>query len=314
MKRLAWTAILSFFVACGADKLPEIPTLQVDGSGVRFMTDARTPFEAYDKAYSDLTRQHINIRRDLVPNGNRYAVESSAARIVHDLGIMKSVLVNPEPASLDPYIEFYREFEKLAKQNRVAGNWVTQLDQKQKEIKLKYAVSGVEVISEFPTKKNETAKNESKTEEKKGDDLPPPKEKKREDELPPPKEKEKEQEPVKKETTGDIPPKKNDGVTYRLLYKAWQKSHEDLCAAYSARREVKERYQEVAEALAGMKKLLVPKEADRLQVYVAFYEKVHEDTKGFTSPPAGAKDEDVLNDLKIVAAGIAKDFDPARRK
>lgn len=316
MKRLAGTALLAAFAACSGGQLPEIPTVQVNDGGVRLMTDAKTPFEAYEKAYSDMTRRHLEIRRSLGPNGSRIAVESAAAKIVQNLVIMRGVLVRPEPSTIDPYLAFYGEVEKLAKQGRIGGDWVTKIDQKEKEIKLRFAIRDVEVISEFP-KKDETSKtqpkNETRTEEKKGDDLPPPKEKKDETTSTQNKSDEPVKEP-KKDTTSDPPPTKDDGVTYRLLFKAWQKSHEDLCAAFKARQNVKERYEEVLESLRGMRKHLSAKDGERLQVYIAFYEKIHEDTKGFTSVPQGAKDEDVLNDLRIVSSGIAKDFDPARRK
>ncbi|MBI2899183.1 MAG: hypothetical protein HYY17_03300 [Planctomycetes bacterium] len=310
MKRIS-LALLPLLVSCGADKIPDIPTLEVGGGGARFMTDAKTPFDAFNNAYSDLTRQHLNIRRNLNPSGNRYGMEAAAARIVRDLEIMKSVLVKPEPSTLDPYIEFYKEVHKLCQQGRLAGHYVTRLDQCEKEIKLRYAVDQIEVIDEFPKDEKSSKKDGAKTEKKeetKKDDLPPPKEKK--DEENPPKD------PPRKDETPrtDPPPAKDDGVTYRLLYKAWLRSHEDLCAAFKARKEAKERYDEVMEALRGMRKSLDAKRGERLQVYIAFYEKIFEDTRGFTAPPEGAKDEDVLNDLKIVSTGIVKDFDPARGK
>jgi hypothetical protein len=311
MKRLAF-ALLSVLAACGG---VEVPTMEVGGGGVKFHGEARTAYDLYDQAWSDMTKQHLVIRENLNPEGNRWAVENAAARITKNLEKMKSVLVKPEPATLDPYIAFYKEIQKLAQQNRIGGNWVTQLEQKQKEIKLQYAPNDVEIAETVPVDET-TAKTAPKDTGKKtstgGDDLPPPLVENDDDTLPPPDEK---ASGTKTETTKtDSTPKTSDAVAYRLMYKAWQKSHEDLCAAWTARKEAKERYDEVLVSLRELRKNLDKKGADRLQIYLSFYEKIHDDTKAFTSVPDGMKDEDVLNDLKIVAAGITKDFDPNRKK
>ncbi len=310
MKRLPFLALLLPFAACGPDAIPDIPTFEIGGGGARFMTDAKTPFEAYDKAYSELTKQHLGLRREIGPNGNRFALESYSARIVRNLQIMKSVLVTPAPSTLDPYLKFYIEVHDLAKSGRLGGNYVNLLNQYEREIHVNYAPDNVHIAAEFEksakdAKTEETAQGAKVKKEEKTDDLPPPVEKKEEDLRP------------KIETPIETPvetPVKDESIGYRLMYKAWLKSHDELCAAFQIRKDAKARYDEVREALRELAKRLDAKQADRLQVYVAFYEKILEDTRGFTTLPEGTKDEDVLNDLKIVAAGVAKDFDPARRK
>lgn len=306
MKRLA-IALLPVLAACSG---VEIPTMEVGGGGVKFHGDARTAYDLYDQSWSDMTKQHLVIKENLNPDGNRWAVENAAARIIKNLNNMKSVLVNPEPATLDPYIAFYKEIQKLAEQNRVGGNWVTQIEQKQKEIKLNYHISKVEISETVATEETaektapkETAKKDT------GDDLPDPVEKKDETT--------KTDETSKKDTTKTDETKtepKSDAVTYRLMFKAWQQSHEDLCAAWKAKKDAKDRYEEVLAALTELRKGLTKDQANRLQLYVGFYEKIHQDTKGFTTIPEDQKDEDVLNDLKIVSANIVKDFDPSRKK
>lgn len=308
MKRFSFLALLLPLAACGPDAIPDIPTLEVGGGGARFMTDAKTPFEAYDKAWSEMTKQHLGIRREIGPNGNRFALESYSARIVRNLQIMKSVLVSPAPSTLDPYLKFYTEVHDLAKAGRFGGNYVNLLNQYEREIHVNYAPDNVQIATEFETtakdaKKEETAKSAKK--EEKTDDLPPPVEKKEDEPKP------KVDPPV--ETPVETPAK-DEGVGYRLMFKAWQKSHDELCTAFQAKKDAQARYEEVREALRELAKKVDAKPAERLQVYVTFYEKIHDDTRGFTTLPEGAKDEDVLNDLKIVGAGVAKDFDPARKK
>ncbi|MDP6958495.1 MAG: hypothetical protein QF645_06725, partial [Planctomycetota bacterium] len=66
--------------------------------------------------------------------------------------------------------------------------------------------------------------------------------------------------------------------------------------------------------LEKISSLLTPKKAETLVVYRNFYSRIHDDTTGFTTLPAGTKMDDVLNDLRIVFSGIRKELDPAQGK
>jgi len=287
MKRLSILPLALFGFGCGSSV--EIPSLSIGRGGARFMTDAKTPYEAYDKAYTELGKLHLNIRRNLNPDGNRLGVTEAAERIVHNLETMKTLLVAPPPSDLNPYIAFYKEVLRLAERNMLGGTWGTMIDKKESQLRSRYHPSGVEITANVPTREA--------------------------NELPLPVERKEDRERTKGETVSEPSASKNsDAAAYRLMYKAWRKCHDDLYEAFGAKKEVRERFEELREALRELEKRLGSKQAERLRVYIQWYEKIHDDTKGFTVLPDGAKDEDILNDLKIAAAGMERDFDPARKR
>ncbi len=103
------------------------------------------------------------------------------------------------------------------------------------------------------------------------------------------------------------PPVDTD-VEYRLLCRAWSGAHESLVEAFRKREKGAAAFEEVETALEKISGMLPGEKANALLVYRRFYTKIHEETAGFTRSPEGAKDEDVLNDLRIVFSGIQREL------
>ena len=63
---IAWGGSTLLTASCGGGAV-ELPTVELGGAGgTRLMNGtAKTPAEAYDNAYSQLTRAHLNVRRNL---------------------------------------------------------------------------------------------------------------------------------------------------------------------------------------------------------------------------------------------------------
>src|SRR5262245_47932953 len=93
MKRQLPGIALALSIACGCGGGGvEIPAVELGGSsGARLMNgNAKTPSEAYDNAYSQLTRAHYNVRRNLESRSqNQYGAREAMKQIVGCLEAMR---------------------------------------------------------------------------------------------------------------------------------------------------------------------------------------------------------------------------------
>lgn len=97
-----------------------------------------------------------------------------------------------------------------------------------------------------------------------------------------------------------------DPAPVGLLYRAWDRAHEALVAAFKDKKDCKAPYQDVADALRLMKAKLDGKRAELLQYQIDWYASIHEKTKAFTAPA----EQDVVDDLNVPARVIRKEFKP----
>src|SRR5437868_5358814 len=125
MKRLlpgiAMAAVLS--AGCGGGAV-EIPTVELGGGGgARLMNGtAKTPAEAYDNAYSQLTRAHLNVRRNLEGRSqNQYGAREAMKQIVACVETMRSCVPPADQSRFDPYLARY-------------SGWVKELDKDRKSV------------------------------------------------------------------------------------------------------------------------------------------------------------------------------------
>src|SRR5436190_5905919 len=120
MKRQLPWIVLAVCLACGCGRggAMEIPTVELGGDGgARLMNGtAKTPSEAYENAYSQLTRAHYNVRRNLDGRSqNQYGAREAMKQIVGCLETMRGCVPPAGRPPFEPYL------------GRYAG-WVKELD------------------------------------------------------------------------------------------------------------------------------------------------------------------------------------------
>jgi len=97
-----------------------------------------------------------------------------------------------------------------------------------------------------------------------------------------------------------------------MLYNAWKQAHQDLIETYTKGADCAKAYKRVREALAAIKPRIAEEKQKKLLLCDSIYEQQHEETKGFKSLPEGAKQEDVLRPLELVAKTMAE-YDPDKK-
>jgi hypothetical protein len=308
MKRLLPCIVFAVSLAwgCGGGGM-EIPTVELGGSGgARLMNgNARTPAEAYDNAYSQLTRAHYNVRRNLDSRSqNQYGAREAMKQIVVCLETMRACVPPADQSRFDPFLSRYAGWVKELDNGTWGGSFLTDFDRTEREVKSKFNPSGAEMLAEFP---------HASAPEKKPDAAPRRPTEKPETVLtpdqvevpvsrnPPPAE-------VARPKPVDPPP--NPTASQRLLYKAWSAAHNDLIAAYKEKKACKAKYEEVVESLRLMKAQLAGEKATKLQIYIDYYGGVDEKTRGFTALPEKTAEKDIVDELDVAARVIRKEFNP----
>ncbi len=314
MKRFSFLALLPLFAACAGDKGFELPTLAVGSGGARFLDDDSTPHKAYNKAYATILKKQREI--DGLGNGvgnNPSFLDVALEAILENLKIMQGLIATPAPEKMDPVIAFYSAMHDLAHRSQLKLGSFTKkkLHNMGREVPRKFSPLDV-------TLKLQNEGGKAVSGKKPG---PPGKTAPEAITIPAPIEKEGEERIIREDGENPTPtpepekhPAPSSSVEYRLLYRAWTAAHANLVEAFRKKEKTTASYEEVTAALEKISRMLAPKEANSLLVYRRFYTKIHEDTAGFTRVPEGAKEEDVLNDLRIVFSGIQKEIDPAGRK
>lgn len=306
MKR-ALPAIL-FLSWLGCSDTTELPAVELGGpSGARLMTgQARTPAEAYENAYASLYRQHLNVKRNLEARGQSlYGARAAMDAIVSALETMQALAGPSDRPRFDPYLSRYRSWAADLAANRWGGSFLQDVERSEYELKDKFSPSNVEILSEFPGTRPAPAAVSAPAPRPAPVPAPPgvPDDKAVAPSRPP-----------------DAPPAPAPGPApavpsasaARLFYKAWDRSHDDLVAAYKAKKDCRRPYEDLAASLQQLRAHSPADKAGRLQIYVVYYSDIHDKTKGFTTLPEGEKisEKDVVDELEIAARAIRKEFNP----
>jgi hypothetical protein len=293
MKRLLPGPLLALLASLGCANGVEIPAVEIGAGGARLMNEqARTPGEAYEKAYSYLGRAHQNVQRNLETRGqNLVGAREAMDLILRCLETMRNCVPEPERPKFEPYLAKYSGWLKALEDGTWGGAFLTDFERLEREVKTAFNPMSVKVLAEFP---------------KAG---PPPKRA----ELTP----DKVEVPQAKETgTEEVqkprpePPPTPPVVQMRILFRAWSSAHDELVAAYKDKKACKAKFDDVVGSLRLLKGQFTGDKATRLQIYIDYYGDVDEKTKNFTALPDKTAEKDIVDELNIAARVIRKEFNP----
>ncbi|MBI4564918.1 MAG: hypothetical protein HY716_09535 [Planctomycetes bacterium] len=282
MSRTSFFAAIIVAAGCSGPEFPDLPPIAIGGGGARLMTDARTPAEAYDNAYSRLTGLHLQVRDSLSRMGMKNVAGAKAAldEIVENLEILHSLLSDPAAKeALRPYVIAYRELAADVERGRYGANWKTQIDQAEREIKSRFAPSKVAIMSSWPPGREPTPPDAAKPAADASTPEPPP----------PP-----------------VP-------SYRLAFQAWKQSHADLTERFKNSADCAGAYASVLEAVDAMKSQLPEARRAKLELMRSVYEQQHAETSGFTKIPEHGSKELILRQLGIVQETLEREYDPEKK-
>lgn len=283
-------------LAAGCSSL-EVPPIEIGAGGARLLDGkARDAYDAYLQAYSNLGSQHYNVRRNLDSRGqNLYGAHSAMKLILQYLETMKSLVVPAQREQFDPFLAKYQGWLQDLERNTWGGSFLQELEKTEREVKSKFHPDKVEIAQGAdlagparpadpppppPAAPAPSPGRDPAPAPKPADPQPPP---------PPP-----------------APP----AVSTRLLYKAWDRAHEELVEAYKAKKDARARYGDVREALGHLKSANTGKAADLLQYWIDWYARVHDATKGFTALPEKTTEQEIVEELNVAARVIRREFNP----
>jgi len=293
-----------------------VPPVEIGGGGARVLSGtAKTPLEAYENAYAQIHRQTQNILRALQNRGqNLYAAREGMAALVRSVETMRSVAAPLERPRFAPYVARYRGWLSDLDRNVWGGSFLGDVEQTGQEVKTKFNPGTTEILAEFPPTAPEAAPAAAPPPPK----APPPTAKPPaagvpEDKVivPPPG-----TTPAAPASTPSTPaasPSAAPVASARLLYKAWDRAHDDLVASVKAKKDARRNYEDVMESLRLLKaQTPAPDKVKKLDIYLDYYAAVHEKTKGFTALPEGEKvtEKDVADELDVAARVIRSLFNP----
>jgi len=292
--------LLAFGAGCGGGM--EVPTMELGGSGGARLLNSpgRTPAETYDNAYSQLTRAHYNVHRNLESRGqNQLGAREALAQILRCLETMKDCVPSGDRDRFGPYLTRYAGWLKDVENGTWGGSFLTDLERTEREVKSTFKPGITPVLAAFPgEKKAPPAGTNEKTAET-------------------PLAADKVEVPVLKgDPAAEAPkakpeaPEVNPVVALRVLYKAWDRAHDDLIAAYKGKQPCKAPYDDVIESLRLLKGKKTGDPAAKLQIYIEYYGGVEEKTHGFTTLPPKTAEKDILDELDVAARVIRKEFNP----
>lgn len=282
----------------------EIPPIELGATGARFMDGRpRDPLDAYLQAYANLSPQHLRVRKNLEPREqNLYGARVAMETIIACLERMRSLVTPASQSRFDPYLARYRDFLKEISQNTWGGSFLQDLDRSEQEIKTRFNPERVEIGEAADPA---AAKPAPKPPE------PPPAEPPVRTSPPAEKPSAPAEPPGPKPGEKAAPPP-GDAVSLRLLFKAWDRAHEELVEAVKAKKDGRAKYGDVAEALGHMKRQLPADRAAKLQIYIDYYADLDAKTKGFTTLPEKTTSQDIVDDLNVASRVIRKEFNPEK--
>jgi hypothetical protein len=276
-----------FAFGCGGPDIPRLPPLSIGGGGVRLMNEARTPAEAYENAFGQLTGCHNRVRAGLGRDMPRNFLDAAGAleEIAESLRVMRALVVESAQTAYDPYINSYAELASDVSRRRPPANWQTRIDQGEKEIKSRFSYTEAPIVSEWPAGMGTAheAATSTRPPEVKADPAPPP------------------------------APRAPEALPLRLAFKAWKQSHADLVAAFQGGRDPAASYGDVQDAVDAMKKALPAERRAKLDLMLAVYEQQHAETGGFKATPPRGSRELILKQLDVVKETLETEYDPDRK-
>lgn len=314
---LLGTALLAA-LGCAGDG--EIPAVELGGpTGARLMTgQGRTPMEAYENAYGSLHRQHYNVKRNLEHRTpSTFAAKGAMDAIVSALETMQSLASPADRPRFDPYLARYRGWAADLAANRWGGSFVQDVERSEYEVKDKFNPGNVEILVEFPASGRPAAAPAPAPAPK---PAPAPAAGPAPAAIPDDKAvaPERPAAPAPKPATpapaaAPVPAAPSANAA-RLFYKAWDRSHDDLVAAYKAKKDCRALYDDVVGALRQLQANTPADKAGKLTIYLEYYAGVHDKTKGFTTLPEGEKiqEKDIVDELDVAARVIRKEFNPEK--
>jgi hypothetical protein len=309
MKRLL-PGLAGLLLAAACSDAPEIPPIEVGGpEGIRLMNgQARTPLEAYDMAYSVLGRHHRDVHRNLEPRGrNLVGAETAMRSIVRSLHTMRALAAPAERPKFDPYVTRYQGFLRDLERNTWGGSFLASLEVSEREVKSKFHPREVDILAEFPASSDPAAAGKPSAAPPAGPEAAVPADKV---EAPPQKPSAAPPAPPAAKPADAPAAPAPPGVSPRLSYKAWDRSHDELVEAYKARKDCRAKYGDVTEALRLLKSQQSGERAAKLQIYIDYYAAIHEKTQAFTALPEKTTEKDIVDELDVAARVIRKEFNP----
>jgi hypothetical protein len=285
MKRIALLG-LAALAACADAPDVSVPPIAIGGGGARLMTgNAKTPLEAYDTAYSQMTKLHHRIADSLRAPVNVGGARDALDEVLANLQLMRALAMEAERPRFDPFLKDYGEWRTVIARGSTSGA-AQPLETLGAKVRSQLHPNSVRILAEFPGGKPEPAKPEPDPAKPKTPEPAPP---------------------------APAPPE----VPLGILFDAWKTRHAQLAEAYgkTPKGDGARAYGRVIEALAAMKAKLAPEAGVKLQGYLDFYGNLAKDTANFTGPPGNGKDkeENVLQDLRVVSRLIEDAFDPDRK-
>ncbi|HLY74879.1 MAG TPA: hypothetical protein VKU80_12240 [Planctomycetota bacterium] len=301
MIRLSPGIALVFAWTWGCSGGADIPPVEIGGpSGARLMNgQAKSPAEAYENAYARLTRAHYDVHRNLDARGqNQLGASEAMAQIIRCLEMMRVCVPIADRDPFDPYIVRYTGWEKDIEKGTWGGAFLTDLERTEREVKSKFNPGSVRCLPQFtdavriepvPVKNPEPTFTADKVEV-----------------------------PVLKKTEGPEAPKEfssdlpvvNPAATLKLLYKAWDRAHDELVAAYKEKKDCKPKYEDAVAALKLLKDQHHGEQAKSLELYLNYYADISEKTRTFSALPEKTTEKDILDELDVAARVIRKRFNP----
>jgi hypothetical protein len=304
-----------FVMALGCSGGAEIPPVEIGGeSGARLMNgQAKTPFDAYDMAYSQITKQHQNVRRCVDPRTkNLFGAQEALREIIRSLQTMRSLVIESDQPKFDPYLVRYKAWLGAVEKDTWGGSFLSDLEASEREIKSRFYPGTTAIVSEFPASMA-----------KEIPPAPPPAPPQARHDAPadipedrvhaPPKRSLPSSEPPSARPTLATPPAsapEDSSVSFGLFYSAWDRTHDGLVEYYKAKKDCRARFERLMEALRHMKNLLPRDRAAKLQIYIDYYGAVSEKTKSFTTLPEKTAERDIIDELEVAARVIRKEFNP----
>jgi hypothetical protein len=304
-----------FLMALGCSGGAEVPPVEIGGpSGARLMNgQARTPFDAYDMAYSQVTKQHQNVRRCVDPRTkNLFGAQEALREIIRSLETMRSLVIEPDQPKFDPYLVRYKAWLGAVEKDTWGGSFLIDLDASEREIKSRFYPGTTAIVSEFPAglvKETPAAappaaplpKHDAPADIPEDRVLAPPKRSSPTGEPPSAKP------PL---ATDPAPHSEASSISLGLFYSAWDRTHDALVESYKAKKDCRIRFERLMEALRHMKSLLPLDRAAKLQIYIDYYGAISEKTKSFTTLPEKTAEKDIIDELDVAARVLRKEFNP----
>jgi hypothetical protein len=258
----------------------------------------KSPSDAYENAYSQLTRAHYNVRRNLDGRSqNQYGAREAMKQIVGCLETMRACVPAAGQAPFDPYLVRYAGWVKELDNGTWGGSFLTDFDRTEREVKSKFNPAETEVLAAFPS-----APAKKPEPRRPADPLLTP------DQV---------EVPVAKTPSPaePVPPKPAEPAprsetSLRVLYKAWSAAHAELLSGVREKKPCRPKYEEVVESLRLMKAQVNDERASKIQIYIEYYGAVDEKTRGFSALPEKTTEKDIVDELEVAARVIRKEFNP----